>query len=410
MAEKWQERQQKLDYFHELLTCGHNVYSWIYDHRLAPVYNNCPFSMVYDIFFAMEEKRIPLVAHMQQHSRPIVVTNSLGLIWIADFENDEDGNLLFIHTIGPVYFDDISQNAIEYELDRLKLSNATRQQFREVLQSLPVIPATRFLHYGIMLHFTLTGEKISTSEFHYLGKTATGSKKVEEQQTKAKHGTWLAEQAMMKMVEEGNLDYRKNRDRFAASGRVGKMSLGDDPIRQIKNQIIVFTALCTRAAIRGGLSPETAYTLSDMYIQNAEACETIADLAEVGKAMEEDFVHRVHRIRHENGMSPQIQKCCDYIHFHLGDKITVSELARLVGHADNYLIRKFKEETGLSISQYIIKAKMEKAKELLRDSNDTVQDISMQLGFATQSHFGEQFKKHTSMTPVQWRSGATHTP
>ena len=109
-------------------------------------------------------------------------------------------------------------------------------------------------------------------------------------------------------------------------------------------------------------------------------------------------------------MSPQIQKCCDYIHFHLGDKITVSELARLVGHADNYLIRKFKEETGLSISQYIIKAKMEKAKELLRDSNDTVQDISMQLGFATQSHFGEQFKKHTSMTPVQWRSGATHTP
>ena len=403
MAEKWLERQQKLDYFHELLTCGHNIYSWIYDHRLAPVYNNCPFSMVYDIFFAMEEKRIPTINQVHKKSQPIVVTNPIGLIWIADFENDENGELRYIHTIGPVFFDDVSQNAVEKELNRLKLSNPIRQEFRNVLRSLPVIPATRFLQYGIMLHYTLTGEKITTSEFQYLGKVDSDGKKTEEQKVKAKHGTWLAEQAILKMVEEGNLDYRKQKDQFSASGRVGKMSLGDDVIRQIKNQIIVFTALCTRAAIRGGLPPETAYTLSDMYIQNAEASTSVAELAEVSRAMEDDFVHRVHQVRSQSGISPQIQKCCDYIRFHLDEKITVSQLARLVGHADNYLIRKFKEETGKSISQYIAAAKMEKAKELLQDSNETVQEISSQLGFATQSHFGEVFKKHTGMTPAQWR-------
>lgn len=134
MAEKWLERQQKLDYFHELLTCGHNIYSWIYDHRLAPVYNNCPFSMVYDIFFAMEEKRIPTINQVHKESHPIVVTNPIGLIWIADFENDENGELRYIHTIGPVFFDDVSQNAVEKELNRLKLSNPIRQEFRNVLR------------------------------------------------------------------------------------------------------------------------------------------------------------------------------------------------------------------------------------------------------------------------------------
>ena len=84
MAEKWQERQQKLDYFHELLTCGHNVYSWIYDHRLAPVYNNCPFSMVYDIFFAMEEKRIPTINQVHKESHPIVMFSANAADVISD--------------------------------------------------------------------------------------------------------------------------------------------------------------------------------------------------------------------------------------------------------------------------------------------------------------------------------------
>lgn len=400
----WQERESRLNFFRELLTCSYDLYSWTYSSALAPVYSNCPHEMVFNLIFTLEDTRIALIETAHQKGAPVVMTNGLGLMWIADFENDQQGNLMFIHVIGPAFFDDVSENTLNNALDRLNLSQSVKHQFSEILMGLPVVPPVRFLQYGQMLHYTLTEEKIPTSAFYHISDSTenTHINQVEKLQEARKHGTWAAEQAMMKLVEEGNLDYRKYRDRFITSGRVGKMSVGD-PIRQVKNQIIVLTALCTRAAIRGGLDPNTAYTISDRYIQSIETCTSIADLAEVGHAMEDDFVRRVHQIKQQNGISPQIQKCCDYIQLHVEEKITVAQLANLVGHADNYLIKKFHQETGKTIREYIMEVKMERAKQLLRDSNGTVQDVAEQLGFASQSHFGDKFKKHTGMTPVQWR-------
>lgn len=405
MTDCSKERDSRLAFFRELLTCCHDLYSWTYNSRLEPVYTNCPNDLVLNLVFAMGDDRIPFVAPAHEVGKPIVATNQLGLMWIADFENDQNGELLYIHVIGPAFFDDISPKTLETALTRLNLSLPIKYQFTKVLSNLPVIPAVRFLQYGQMLHYTLCGQKITTSEFMHLGEysIALTEKTFEQTAHMRHHGTWAAEQSMMKLVEEGNLNYRKYRDRFSTSGRVGKMSTGD-PIRQIKNQIIVLTALCTRAAIRGGLPPETAYTLSDRYIQNIETCSTIADLAEVGRAMEDDFVQRVHLVKQQAGISPQIQQCCDYIQLHAEERITVAQLADLVGHASNYLVKKFRQETGKTISEYIMNVKMERAKLYLKDSNDSVQNIADRLGFSTQSHFGSKFKEYTGMTPIQWRS------
>ena len=407
MVDFWQNRDQRLYFFRELLTCSYDLYSWTYSSSLAPVFSNCPHEMVFNLIFTLEDDRIPMIAPAHENGAPVVMTNNLGLMWIADFENYQNGEIMFIHVIGPAFYDDVSEQTLNSALDRLQLSQSVKHQFTKILTELPVVPAVRFLQYGQMLHYTLTGEKIPTSDFlHISGSTANSQVNHAEKLPEArKHGTWAAEQAMMKLIEEGNLDYRKYRDKFSTSGRVGKMSIGD-PIRQVKNQIIVLTALCTRAAIRGGLAPDTAYTLSDRYIQNIETCTTIADLAEVGHAMEDDFVRRVHQVKHQTGISPQIQQCCDYIQLHVEEKITVAQLANLVGHAGNYLVKKFRHETGHTISEYIMTTKMERAKLLLKDSNVPIQDIAEQLGFATQSHFGAKFKEHTGMTPVQWRTNA----
>lgn len=227
-------------------------------------------------------------------------------------------------------------------------------------------------------------------------------KSIDQMQDAYRHGTWVAEQAMMKLIEEGNLDYRKHRDRlttFEGGGRIGTT----DPTRKIKNQLIVLTALCTRAAIRGGLSPSIAYTLSDRYIASIENCASTAESIDAAHAMEDDFIRRVHQIRYQSGISPQIQQCCDYILLHTGEKITVDQLANMVGHASNYLIKKFRQETGKTISEFIMETKMERAKLLLRDDSGPIQDVAEQLGFATQSHFGAKFKEYTGMTPAQWR-------
>lgn len=403
MTDDYQQKQNRLTFYRDLVSCCYNLYSWTFSATLAPVFTNCPNDLVFRLIFSMNTDHSQVIDSVIEKGAPVVMTNSLGLMWISDFETDSQGTLQFIHVLGPAFYDDISPRMLEAALNRLNLSQSVKHQFYDILMQLPVVPATRFLQYGQMLHFTLTGKNIPSSEFLHMADApdAPTPKKVGTQKT-PQHGTWAAEQAMMKLIEEGNLNYRKERDRFNTSGKVGKMSLGD-PVRQVKNQIIVLTALCTRAAIRGGLAPDTAYTLSDRYIQNVEACTTIADLAEVGHAMEDDFVRRVHQAKTQTGISPQVQQCCEYIQLHVEDKITVDQLAQQVGHAKNYLIKKFHKETGKTIGAYITEAKMERAKLLLKEPGKSVQDVAEQLGYATQSHFGEIFRKYTGMTPAQWR-------
>lgn len=142
------------------------------------------------------------------------------------------------------------------------------------------------------------------------------------------HGTWASEQEILKMIETGNLDYRKHQDRLGLSGNVGKMS-NEDTMRQFKNQVIAFTVLASRAAIRSELSPETAYTLSDFYLRNAEAYSSLKEVAAVSFSMQENFVQRFHNHKLQNGLSAQI------------------------GYSQNHLCQKFKAEHGIPIRNYI---------------------------------------------------------
>lgn len=57
-----------------------------------------------------------------------------------------------------------------------------------------------------------------------------------------------------------------------------------NPLRQSKTSVIVFTSLCARAAIEGGLSPEQAYSLGDSYIQSIESAKTISEISAISNA------------------------------------------------------------------------------------------------------------------------------
>jgi AraC-like DNA-binding protein len=69
-----------------------------------------------------------------------------------------------------------------------------------------------------------------------------------------------------------------------------------------------------------------------------------------------------------------------------------------------YLSRKFIEETGESLTNFILKEKTEEAKRLLRYSDKTLTAISNYLGFSSQSHFSRVFKKFTGSAPGEYRA------
>lgn len=84
--------------------------------------------------------------------------------------------------------------------------------------------------------------------------------------------------------------------------------------------------------------------------------------------------------------------------------LSVVMIAENVSLSVNYLRNIYKENTGESLSTYITNHKLEIIYELLSKTDMPIQDISDKLGFATKNYFFTFFKKHTGMTPSQYRN------
>ena len=69
----------------------------------------------------------------------------------------------------------------------------------------------------------------------------------------------------------------------------------------------------------------------------------------------------------------------------------------------------FKKETGQTFINYLHNYKIEKSKNLLENTNMTLLDISLEVGFNNQSYYSTIFKKYTNMTPLEYRETALYT-
>jgi len=341
--------------------------------------------------------------HATRKNVPIRLGASLGLMWTAAFDK-QDGALQRCYVIGPVFTTDISMNVIEQGLrdsEQLDLSVHWKSEFMNTLDKLPVISIAIFTQYSLMLHYCVTGEKLKVSAFA-LQDTAGALSEDQWLHKRDRHKTWMAEQALLSMVREGDLNFKSALD-GASTVSSGVPVSAQDPIRQAGISGIVFTSLCTRAAIEGGLSPEQAYSLGDAYIQNIEDSKTITETASIIYAMYIDFIERVHMLHTNPDISKEIQVCCDYIQLHVEDKMGIKDLAERIGYTEYYLSRKFKAEVGVTVNDYIKYVKIERAKLLLTTSDLSIIEISDKLNFCSRSYFGEAFRKVMGCSPVAYR-------
>jgi AraC family transcriptional regulator len=99
----------------------------------------------------------------------------------------------------------------------------------------------------------------------------------------------------------------------------------------------------------------------------------------------------------------QLQQAIDYIHTYLSRDLSLAELASVVNISPTYFASLFKQEMGISPHQYVIRQRVEQAKLMLSKTDLAIADIALQVGFSSQSHLTQQFKRFTGMTPKQVR-------
>ena len=205
-------------------------------------------------------------------------------------------------------------------------------------------------------------------------------------------------------VGGGDVDaVQKNIDSHRFLDANGTGTLSKDPLQNLKYHFVVTAALVTRICTEKGMEMERAFRLSDFYIQKLDDIKTIQEISDLHSQMVMDYTVRMRDLKHNANLSKTTNECLNYIYSKVNDRITIDDLADHIGTSTSHISRLFKEELGISPSDYIRNVKLDKAKNLLRFSDYTIIDISNYLSFSSQSHFSKLFFEETGMTPKKYR-------
>lgn len=229
----------------------------------------------------------------------------------------------------------------------------------------------------------------------------------QRQESQEPHNPYDQEIREFTSIEQGDVEMLKESFHEDYAGKIGVLS--KNKLRNAKNLGIVLITLASRAAIRGGMIPEIAYSMSDVFIQRIEEMTDIVVVDTMVRQFEMEYTKAVAKIRAQNEKTPKkihsiwVEECKDYIFKHLHEKIRVQDIADSLHLNSSYLSDLFKQQESVTLTDFILKEKVKLAKNLLIYSTYSYIEIATYLGFSSQSHLTKVFKDYTGVTLRQYR-------
>ena len=214
------------------------------------------------------------------------------------------------------------------------------------------------------------------------------------------HPSFALEIKLLKEIEQGYLE-----EAIATQKRIHEYApptLGKDPLRSYKNSMVALCTVLTRAAIAGGLIPEDAFNLSDVFINQIETFRVLKEIQGFEFEMIMSFTKLVQQVKMSNYAYP-ISKIVKYIYVNATSKLTVTSVAAFCSLSPDYISRLFKKEVGITMTEYIQLQKVEAAKHFLEFSKMSITEIATLLEFCNPAYFSNTFKKSTGVSPLEYR-------
>lgn len=394
---------QNLSLFREMTKCIEGLYHWTYAPDGSLMYSNCPEEQLFHALFTGCGFPEQLAAYAREHSAPYALSTYTGLVWYAVFEK-EDEQPSKTHVLGPALIAPTDEEALEAFLqkqDYLNMQFHSRHIIIEAIEALPVIFQKQFGQLALMLHYCVNGEHLSMDDLRFL------DNRPEDEHHSTSPALYrdirLHALELLDALRMGDTAILNNRNLSLAMLPTNAAGISQ-PLRQLKDTGILFTAQCANAAIDGGLSPENAYPLADRYIGQMEKNLTVAELTSLIGLMYQDFLTRVQALRTSGtNYSPAVSACIAYMELHIEDDVSIASLSEMMGYSTYYLSRKFKEETGVSVKEYLREKRIEKGARLLRSTELGLDEIAERLHFCSRSHFSDTFHRIMGLSPSEYR-------
>ena len=107
---------------------------------------------------------------------------------------------------------------------------------------------------------------------------------------------------------------------------------------------------------------------------------------------------------YEDGLPKyKLKQALEYMNANLSENVSLEAVSDELGISQFHFCRLFKQSTGMSPHAYLIQQRVERSKQLLKQKELTINEIAVHCGFANPSHFAKHFRKHTSISPKQFR-------
>lgn len=178
-------------------------------------------------------------------------------------------------------------------------------------------------------------------------------------------------------------------------------SSGGD-IEVIKSRTIELCTLLSRASVEGGADLNEVFGLNRNFLSEINSINNLEDLSFWLVMVLDKFTENV---LHSNYIKNTnvIHKTIAYINQNYKENISLDTVASNVHLNSSYFSTIFKKELGLSFSSYLNKVRIDKSKLLLKNTDYSILEIALEVGFEDQSYFTKVFKSLTGMTPKEYK-------
>ncbi|MBR5287063.1 MAG: helix-turn-helix transcriptional regulator [Clostridia bacterium] len=175
-----------------------------------------------------------------------------------------------------------------------------------------------------------------------------------------------------------------------------------NPLRNMKNYVIISNTLMRKAVQQGGVHPFYIDQLSSTLGRRIEEATSIRELKQLMGSMAHKYCLLV-KNHNMKGFSPPVQRVILRTDAEITGDLSLRAHASQLGINASYLSALFKKETGVTLTQYVNKRRVDYAIFLLNSTDMQVQTIAQHCGMPDVNHFIRTFKEHTGKTPTQYR-------
>ena len=319
------------------------------------------------------------------------------------------GSVLFL---GPFQEELPSQQQLLQTAERLGIPPQNKRTLEKYYGSIPVLPKGSHLHRMLECFCEriwgkgqFTYEDLKPEHVREVPIKALQRQQPEPQpplwSVKIMEKRYAHENELLEAVSQGQL--HKAEALLAGYSSVGFEQRNPDPLRNLKNYCIIMNTLLRKAAQKGGVHPTYLDSVSSDFAVDIEKLPNISATYGLMGIMVQTYCRLVRKHSMKDYSAP-VQKTIIMIDTDLSADLSLQTLSTALDVSASYLSSLFKRETGQTVTQYINRKRVDRAKHLLETTTLQIQTIAQHCGMEDSHYFARVFKKETGMTPNQYRT------